>query len=80
MLSDFSRGHFEAVKDYEIAESTWSLELPVDSAVNTEDLKIDVDYEKCNFQISGTAKVKKTLFDGSTLTSSQEFQRKFQVF
>ena len=76
-FSDFSVENFFPEKIGEISEGSWSLEFSTGS-VNPEDLKIAVDYGNKNFEISGTEKVKKTLFDGSTLTSSQEFQRKFQ--
>ena len=76
-FSDFPFENNFSNKIGEISEGSWSLELSTGS-INPEDLKIAVDYENKNFEISGTEKVKKTLFDGSTLTSSQEFQRKFQ--
>merc|ERR1712198_610278 len=77
-FSDFSFENNFSEKIGEMSDGSWSLELSTGS-VNPEDLKIAVDYENKNFEISGTEKVKKTLFDGSTLTSSQEFQRKFQL-
>ena len=76
-FSDFSIENNFSEKIGEISEGSWSLELSTGS-VNPEDVKIAVDYENKNFEISGTEKVKKTLFDGSTLTSAQEFQRIFQ--
>merc|ERR1719414_498116 len=77
-FSDFSTENNFPGKISEKSKGSWSLELSTGS-VNPEDLKIAVDYENKNFEISGTEKVKKTLYDGSTLTSSQKFQRKFQL-